>query len=77
MSATGRRGEIPPEVWHALRVRRCSAPGRSLRRTTREGPEALCCASVRARRRLHLVPQRSPGDAGEERRTCAEEQVAP
>jgi hypothetical protein len=76
LSAAGCRGEIPTEIWHALGVRRRSAPGGGLGGTTREGPEALRHAPVRTGRRLHPISQRSPGYAGEEQRAGAEEQVA-
>jgi hypothetical protein len=74
LSAVGRRGEIPTEVWHAPGVWRRNAPGGGLGGTTREGPEALGHALIKTGRRLRPISQRIPGDAGEERRACAEEQ---
>jgi hypothetical protein len=76
-SAIECRGEIPTEVWHAPGVWRRSAPGGGLGGTTREGPEALCHALIKAGRRHRPISQRSPRYAGEERRAGAEEQVAP
>jgi hypothetical protein len=46
------------------------------RGTTREGPEALRHAPIKAGWRLRPISQRSLGYAGEERRVGAEEKVA-
>jgi hypothetical protein len=71
----GCRGEILTEVWHALGVWQRSASGGGLRGTTREGPEALRHAPIKAGWRLRLISQRSSRYEGEERRAGAEEQV--